>query len=56
MATIPKNVLLVKPAVFNVEEKFQQLTETGSIIACGDVKFDIPTGSIFIIMGALGIR
>ncbi|MYF44893.1 MAG: betaine/proline/choline family ABC transporter ATP-binding protein [Rhodobacteraceae bacterium] len=39
---------------FNVEEKFQQLTENGSIIACGDVKLDIPTGSIFIIMGLSG--
>lgn len=38
----------------NVEEKLQQLTDGGNIIACGDVKFDISEGSIFIIMGLSG--
>ncbi len=39
---------------FDVEEKFQQLREDGYIVACGDVKIDIPADSIFIIMGLSG--
>ncbi len=39
---------------FDVGRTFQQLRDDGYIVACGDVKIDIPAGSIFIIMGLSG--